>query len=58
LDEERGKQIRKFLFIDVPEVEIEIGHRGTPIVAQGCDILYDRGTKLIKSILQQLRTLT
>ena len=42
LDKERGKQVGKFLFIDVPEVEIEIRHRGLPIVAQGYDILYDR----------------
>jgi hypothetical protein len=26
LDEQRGKQIVKFLFINVPEIEIEIGH--------------------------------
>jgi hypothetical protein len=25
LDEERGKDVAKFLFINVPEVEIEIG---------------------------------
>ncbi len=35
----------KFLFIDVPEVEIKVGHRGLPSIAQGHDILYDRGTE-------------
>jgi hypothetical protein len=33
LDKERGKQVGKILFIDVPEVEIEIRHRGPPVVA-------------------------
>ena len=42
LDKERRKQIGKILFIDIPEVEIEIGHQGPSVVAQGCDILYDR----------------
>jgi len=45
LDDERGKQIVKFLFVDVPEVEIKIGHRGRPSIVQGHDILYDRGTE-------------
>jgi hypothetical protein len=26
LDEQRGKQVVKFLFINVPEIEIKIGH--------------------------------
>ncbi len=45
LDEQRGKQVMKHLFIDVPEVEIEVDHRGPPSVAQGYDILYDGGTE-------------
>ena len=35
----------EFLFINVPEVKIEIGHRCLPRVAQGHDLLYDRGTE-------------
>jgi len=45
LDEERRKQVVKTLFIDVPEVEIKVGHRGPPSTAQGHDVLYDRRTK-------------
>ncbi len=45
LDEEGGKQVAKSLFIDVPEVEIEVGHRGRPSIAQGHDVLYDRRTE-------------
>ena len=41
LDEERGKNVRKLLFIDVPEIEIKIGQRGTPSIAQGHDVLYN-----------------
>jgi len=41
LDEQRGKQVVKFLFIDVPEIKIEIGDRGLPSIAQGYDILYN-----------------
>jgi hypothetical protein len=26
LQEERGKKVAKFLFINVPEIEIEVGH--------------------------------
>jgi len=44
LYEERGKQVMKFLFIDVPEVEIKEAHRGPPSIAQGYDVLYDGGT--------------
>ena len=40
----------KFLFIGVPEVKIEIGHRCLPSVAQGHDILYDRGAELMMSV--------
>jgi hypothetical protein len=43
------------LFIDVPEVEIEIGHRGPPGIALGFDILYDRGTKSMMSVSQRLK---
>jgi hypothetical protein len=42
----------KFLFIGVPEVKIEIGHRGPPSVAQGNNFLYDRGAELMKSVSQ------
>jgi hypothetical protein len=45
LDEERRKQIVKFLFVNVPEVKIKIGCRGPPCTAQGHDILYNRGTE-------------
>ena len=41
LDEESGKQVLKSLLIDIPEVEIEVGHRGRPSVAQSDDVLYD-----------------
>jgi hypothetical protein len=44
LDEERRKQVVKSLFIDIPEVKIKVGHRCLLDVAQGYDILYDRGT--------------
>jgi hypothetical protein len=43
----------KFLFINVPEVKIKIGHRGPPSVAQGRNFLYDRGTDLIMSVSQR-----
>ncbi len=52
LDEKRRKQVAKFLFIDVPEVKIKIGHQGPPSVARGDDILYDRGTRLAMSVSQ------
>jgi hypothetical protein len=26
LDEQRGKQVVKFLFINIPEIEIKVGH--------------------------------
>jgi hypothetical protein len=45
LDEEGTKQVAELLLIDIPEVEIEIGHRGPSGVAQGHNILDDRGTK-------------
>jgi len=32
LDEEGRKQIAEFLLVDVPEVEIKIGHRGLPCI--------------------------
>jgi hypothetical protein len=41
LSEERGKQIVKFLFADVLEVKIKIGHRGHSSIVQRHDILYD-----------------
>jgi len=52
LDEERREYIVKFLLINVPEVEIEVGQRGFPSIAQGYDILYDRGTKMVVSVGQ------
>ena len=45
LDENRWKQVVKFLFIDVPEVEVEIRYRGCPSIAQGHDVLDDRRTE-------------
>jgi len=33
LDEERGKNVAKFLLFNVSEIEIEIGHRGPPGIA-------------------------
>jgi hypothetical protein len=45
LNEKRGKQVVKSLFVDVPEVEIKVSHRGGPGIAQGHDVLYDRGTE-------------
>jgi hypothetical protein len=47
LDEERKKQVAKVLFIDVPEVKIEISHFCPPGVAQAYDVLYDRGAELL-----------
>ena len=46
LNEERWKQVVKFLLIDVPEVEIEVGQRSLTGIAQEYDILYDRGTRI------------
>ena len=45
LDEEGGKQVMDSLFIDVPEVEIKVGHRSRSSIAQGHDVLYDRRTE-------------
>jgi hypothetical protein len=53
LDEERGKQVAEFLFINIPEVKIKVGHRCLLSVAQGDDILYDRGTELKMSVSQK-----
>jgi hypothetical protein len=36
----------KFLLIDIPEVKIKVGQRGLPGIAQGNNILYDRGTEM------------
>jgi hypothetical protein len=41
LDEERGKQVAKILFFNVPEVEVKIRHRRLPSAAQSHDIFYD-----------------
>jgi hypothetical protein len=41
LHEERGKKVGKFLLIDVPEIEVEVGHCGHPSIEQGHDILYN-----------------
>jgi hypothetical protein len=50
LDEEGGKKVAEFLLINVSEVEIKVGQRGLPSIAQGCDILYDRGTEMMVSV--------
>jgi hypothetical protein len=52
LYEEGGKKVARFLLIDVPEIKIEIGHCGHPSIAQGHDILYNRGTEIIMSFSQ------
>jgi hypothetical protein len=52
LDKEGEKQVLKFLFINVPEVEVKIGHRRLASFAQGHDIIYNRGTDLIISVSQ------
>ena len=39
----------KFLLFNVPKVEIKVGQRGLPGIAQGHDILYDRGTEIMVS---------
>ena len=41
LNKEGRKEVLEFLLVDIPEVEIEIGHRSHPGVVQGYDILYD-----------------
>jgi hypothetical protein len=41
MDEQRGKQVAEVLFIEIIEIEIEVGDRGPPSVAQANDILYD-----------------
>jgi len=46
LDEEGRKEVLEFLFVDIPEVEIEISHRGCPGVVQGHNILYDGGAEI------------
>jgi hypothetical protein len=46
LDEERWKKVVKFLLIDIPEVEIKVRQRGLSSIAQGYDILYDRGAEI------------
>jgi len=46
LDEERWKQVVKFLLVDVPEVKIKVGQRGPPSITQGYDILYDRRAEI------------
>jgi len=45
LDEEGRKEVLEFLLVDIPEVEIEIGHQGPPGVFQGYNVLYDRGAE-------------
>jgi len=45
LYEEGREEVLEFLFVDIPEVEIEICHRGHPGVFQGHNILYDRGAE-------------
>ena len=52
LDEEGGKDVAKVLFVNVPEVEIEIRHRGPPSIAQRHDILNNRGTETVVSTSQ------
>jgi len=41
LDEEGGKKVAKSLLINVPEIEIEVGDRSPPSIAQGYNILYN-----------------
>jgi hypothetical protein len=50
LDEERGEQVAKLLFLDIPEVKIKVRHQCLSIISQVHDILYDRGTKLTTSV--------
>jgi len=45
LDKEGRKEVMEILFVDIPEVKIEICHRGHPGVVQGHDILYDGGAE-------------
>ena len=45
LNEERRKEVLEFLLVDIPEIEIEIAHRGTLRGVQGHDILYDGGAE-------------
>jgi hypothetical protein len=45
LDEKGWKYVLKSLFIDIPEIKIKVGERSPPIIAQGYDIFYDRGTE-------------
>jgi hypothetical protein len=47
LDEEGRKKVLEFLFIDIPEVEIEIGYRGPAGVVQDYNIFYDRRAEFI-----------
>ena len=35
----------KSSLVNVPEVKIKVGHRCLPGIAQGYNILYDRGTE-------------
>ena len=41
LDEKGGDQVTPMLLIDVPKIEIEVGHRGLAGIAHGFDILDD-----------------
>ena len=43
----------KLLLIDVPEVEIKVGQRGLPSIAQDYDIVYDRGAEMAVSVGQE-----
>ena len=44
LDEEGGKEVATVLFIEVPEIEIEISHQCRLCLAEACNVLDDRRT--------------
>ena len=45
LDEEGGKEVATVLFIEVPEIEIEISHQCRLCLAEACNVLDDRRTR-------------
>jgi hypothetical protein len=47
LNEKGRKEILEILFVDIPEVEIEIGYQGPPRVVHGHNILNYRGAEFI-----------
>jgi hypothetical protein len=42
LDEKGWEEVATVLFIEVPEVEIEIDHHCRPCITETCDVLDDR----------------